>query len=72
MIDLVPPLFMAAMFERLWYSVPLIVVVSLVYAATRHEAMAPILDHAFKFGTSIVLFMLGVFVVLFAVDFLFL
>ena len=50
----------------------MIVVVSLVYAATRHEVIAPILDHAFKFGTSIVLFMLGVFVVLFAIDWLFL
>ncbi len=69
---LFPPLFMVAMFARLWYAVPLIVVVSLVYAATRHEVMAPILDHAFKFGTSIVLFMLGVFVVLFAIDWLFL
>ena len=64
------PIFMVSMFARLWYAVPLIVGVSLVYAATRHEAMQPILDHAFKFGTSIVLFMLGVFVVLFAVDWL--
>jgi len=66
------PLFMVGMFARLWYAVPLVVVVSLVYAATRHEVMVPILDHAFKFGTSIVLFMLGVFVVLFAIDWLFL
>jgi hypothetical protein len=34
------------MINQLWYSLPLIVVVSLVYAATRHELMAPILRHA--------------------------
>ena len=72
MTELVTPFLMAGMFDRLWYAVPLIVVVSLVYAATRHEVMAPILDHAFKFGTSIVLFMFGVFVVLFAIDYFFL
>lgn len=72
MLDCFNPLFLVTMFARLWYSVPLVLVVSLVYAATRHEAMQPIMDHAFKFGTSIVLFMLGVFVVLFAVDWLFL
>ena len=72
MIDPASPVVMVTMFARLWYSVPLIVVVSLVYAATRHELMPPILDHALKFGTSIVLFMLGVFVVLFAIDWLFL
>ena len=33
-------------FNRMWYSLPLIVVISLVYAATRHELMAPILEHA--------------------------
>jgi len=32
--------------NRLWYAVPLIVSVSLVYAATRHERMRPILRHA--------------------------
>ena len=30
----------------LWYALPLVIVVSLVYAATRHEAMPPILLHA--------------------------
>ena len=30
--------------SRLWFAVPLIVAVSLVYAATRHEMMAPILE----------------------------
>jgi hypothetical protein len=31
---------------QLWYSIPLIVSVSLVYGATRHELWQPILYHA--------------------------
>ena len=42
---------------RLWYAAPLIVSVSLVCAATRHEEMGPILVHAFRFGVWIVAFM---------------
>ena len=51
-------------FSRMWYSVPLVVVISLVYAATRHEAMKPILEHALRFGLWVVAFMFIVFVVL--------
>lgn len=42
---------------NLWYAVPLIVSVSLVCAATRHEQMGPILHHASRFGMWIVVFM---------------
>jgi len=48
----------------LWYAVPLIIAVSLVYAATRHERMRPILLHAGRFALWIVGFMAVVFVVL--------
>jgi hypothetical protein len=50
---LIPPL----AFVSLWYSVPLIVSVSLVCAATRHELMAPILNHAARFGMWLLVFM---------------
>lgn len=58
-----------AMFSTIWfgrmsYSVPLIIVISLVYAATRHEHMIPILQHARRFGTWIIAFMAVVFVIL--------
>jgi hypothetical protein len=43
--------------NRLWYSIPLIVVISLVYGATRHELRRPIFEHAFRFGAWIVGFM---------------
>jgi hypothetical protein len=45
------------MINQMWYAVPLIVVVSLVYSATRHEAMRPILQHAVRLAWSIVIFM---------------
>lgn len=48
----------------LWYAVPLIVSVSLVCAATRHEEMGPILNHAVRFGLWIVVFMVAVMAVL--------
>jgi hypothetical protein len=45
--------------DQLWFSLPLIVSVSLVYAATRHEDMPSILRHAFRFGAWIVAFLVG-------------
>jgi hypothetical protein len=42
-----------------WYALPLIVSVSLVYAATRHEDMPSILRHAARFGTWITVFLAG-------------
>jgi len=48
----------------LWYALPLIVTVSLVYAATRHEEMGPILRHALRVGLWIVGFLAIGFVVL--------
>jgi hypothetical protein len=50
--------------NSLSYALPLIVVVSLVYSATRHEQMRPILLHSLRTGTWIVAFMIIVFVVL--------
>jgi len=47
-----------------WYAVPLVIVVSLVYAATRHEATVPILRHAARTFVWITAFMVGVFFVL--------
>ena len=46
---------------RIWFAVPIIVSVSLVYSATRHEEMGPILVHAGRFAVWIVVFMAIVF-----------
>lgn len=54
--------------SRLWYLLPLVVGISLVYAATRHEQMAPIVRHAVHTAVWIVGFMLTAFVVLLVVS----
>lgn len=43
--------------NRLVYAPPLLLAVSLVYAATRHEDMRSILRHATSFGGWTVVFM---------------
>jgi len=52
-----PVLAATEMNQRIWYSLPLLVSVSLVYAATRHEEVGPLLNHAWRFALGIVLFM---------------
>ena len=54
-----------AQIPQLWYALPLVVAVSLVYAATRHEHVGPILNHAVRLGTWIVVFMGIVFGILY-------
>jgi hypothetical protein len=49
---------------NIWYALPVIIAVSLVYAATRHERMRPILLHAGHVALWLVGFMFAVFVVL--------
>ncbi len=56
------------MINQLWYALPLILVISLVYAATRHELMGPILQHAIRLGIWITGFMAAIFAVLLVVS----
>jgi hypothetical protein len=62
------PLLAAGHINDLWYSLPLIVAVSMVYSATRHEAMEAILAGAVRTGAWITGFMLVVFAILFAIS----
>ena len=62
------PWLVFAVINRLWYTLPLIVTVSLVYAATRHEQMGPILHHAARTMIWIVGFMAVVFFVLYFIS----
>jgi hypothetical protein len=48
----------------IWYALPVIIAVSLVYAATRHERMSHILAHASRVALWLAGFMFIVFVVL--------
>lgn len=65
-----PVLATASDLGRLWYAAPLVVSVSLAYAATRHEQPAEILAHAVRFGGWIVFFMVLIFGVLQALSWL--
>ena len=47
---------------KLWYAVPLIVVVSLVYGATRHEHIKEILEHSYRSAVWVV----GLMAIIFA------
>jgi len=47
-----------------WYAVPLIVALSLVYAATRHENLKAIFRHALRVAVMVVVFMAVIFVIL--------
>ena len=53
---------------QIWYALPLVVAVSLVYAATRHELMPPILHRALRTAVWIAGFMGIVFGILYLVD----
>ena len=64
----IPPLFASWATSQLWYSVPLIVSISLVYGATRHELMVPILQHAWRTANWIIGFMIVIVAILFAVS----
>lgn len=46
----------------LWYAVPVIIAIGLVYAASRHEQMRPILVHAGRVTVLLTGFMLIAFV----------
>lgn len=59
---------LATRINTLWYALPLIAAVSVVYAATRHEAMEAILVGSVRIGAWIGGFMLVVFVILFGVS----
>lgn len=63
------PLLLAALpFAQTWYILPLIVAVSLVYGATRHELPRPILYHAWHTAVWMAVFMGGIFAVLWVVS----
>ena len=57
---------------QFWYALPLIVSISLVYGATRHELMRPILQHTIRAAVWITGFLLIIFGVLFTLSWWFL
>ena len=59
-----PPILFAAAIGLLWHAIPIILIVSLIYGATRHELMGPILHHAYRTAVWITGFMLVISAVL--------
>lgn len=55
---------------RIWYSVPLIVVISLVYGATRHERLKEIVENAVRTTIWVLAFMGLIFLMIWATGFL--
>ncbi|HUE73138.1 MAG TPA: hypothetical protein VMP01_19795 [Pirellulaceae bacterium] len=63
------PLPLAALLApQIWYMLPLLVAVSLVYGATRHELLIPILQHAWRTAVWMLVFMGVIFVALVALE----
>jgi heme/copper-type cytochrome/quinol oxidase subunit 2 len=60
----VPALLLAMYTGLLWHAIPIILIVSLVYGATRHELLEPILHHAVRTAVWITGFMLVIAAVL--------
>ena len=54
--------------NQLWYLLPLVVAISLVYGATRHELMGPILANALHTAGWILGFMAIIFAILVGVN----
>ena len=54
---------------RIWYAIPLIVVISLVYSASRYEAPERILRRASRLALTISGFMLAVLALLVALSY---
>lgn len=60
---------LADMTARIWYALPLIVVVSLVYGATRHENLREIFHHALRSAVWVVGFMTIIFFLIWVAGF---
>ena len=58
----------ALLAKQIWYILPLILSVSLVYGATRHELPRPILQHAWHTAVWMVVFMGVIFAILWLVS----
>ncbi len=69
MINLVAYVTLLAAVPRFWYALPLVVVVSLVYGATRHEHLREILIHSFRSALWVVGFMGIIFAIIYTAGF---
>lgn len=61
-------LLLASSMGLLWHAIPIVLAISLVYGATRHELLVPILWHAYHTAVWIVSFMLIIVAILVVVS----
>lgn len=61
---MLPPVLLAARMSDIWYAIPLIIAVSLVYAGTRYEALDEILHRALRVGIAITGVLAAIFITL--------
>lgn len=69
-METLPLVLIAAVSGFLFHAIPIITVVSLVYGATRHELMGPILVHAYRTAVWIVGFIAVIFFILWFISWL--
>jgi hypothetical protein len=53
--------FLVGSIPKIWYALPLVIVVSLVYGATRHENLPDIIEHSIRSAVWVVCFMSIIF-----------
>lgn len=58
-----------AMTPRIYYALPLVIVISLVYGATRHERLKEIIDHSIRSLIWVVGFMVVILAVIWLAGF---
>ena len=62
------PFLISMLKSDLWYSIPLLVAISLVYSGTRHEPMGDIIRHAIRFAIWSVIILGAIFALLYFVS----
>ncbi|MEL7499353.1 MAG: hypothetical protein AAFN77_17225 [Planctomycetota bacterium] len=60
---------MLAMTPRIYFAIPLIIVISLVYGATRHETLREIVDHSIRSLIWVVGFMAAILAIIWVAGF---
>lgn len=64
-----PEVLLSALTPRMFYALPLVVVISLVYGATRHEYLPDIFAHSLRSAVWVVGFMAIIFALIWVVGF---
>ena len=64
------PIGLAGLLPNIYYAAPLVVVISLVYGATRHEQPIEIIKHSFRSITWVVGFMAVIMAVIWLASFM--